>query len=440
MLFCNNKLLLIMILFVINPLDGNSQEIKIGASCPDVILKNVLNFETDEIRIKDLRGKFIIIDFWGTHCGACISSFPKLDSLQKKYAGLLQIIAVNKEDRDYTTQFFTRMKHIKKPSIPFVTGDTLLSKLFPHVYIPHHVWIDSTGIVRYITDGYNATEDHIDIFLKNDSNLLLAEKKYEKTYFYENPMAALINKKGIDQLESYSLLMHCMSGITFPNAATSTTKNERANRITQTCSSIAQLYETAFNQDGKHDFSAENTIIYNVTDKSRFVIPKNNNLMDEWMKNFSFNYELMVPPSDGNILYEKMQQDLSRYFNAKGVIEKRLVKCLLLVQTGNAQVLRTKGGQPSTNFWIMNADSVRFMINQPFATLVTSLSLSYKAKKNDIPFIDVTHYKGNIDIQLSSEAITTFNLKSLRSQLKKYGLDLKIAKIQREVLVLNELR
>jgi thiol-disulfide isomerase/thioredoxin len=34
-------------------------------------------------------GKLMILDFWATWCGACISKFPKLDSLQKKYADKL---------------------------------------------------------------------------------------------------------------------------------------------------------------------------------------------------------------------------------------------------------------------------------------------------------------------------------------------------------------
>lgn len=428
--------MLITAALFISHLNIRAQEIKIGEACPDIVLKDILNFETDEISMRDLRGKFIILDFWATSCGACIHAFPKMDSLQKKYQGRLQIIAVNPESMDKTIKFFNRMRHIKKTAIPFATGDTILSTLFPHLYVPHHVWIDSAGIVRYITDGYNATEDHIDQFLEN-KDLLLAEKKYEANAYFENPMAAIANKKGIEHLESYSLLMHCISGITFSNAAVNTNGNDMPNRITQNCASVSQLYEAAFSENGKHDFNAENTIIYNIRDKARFVIPKDGNLMDDWKANYSFNYELMVPESDAAMIYKKMQLDLARYFNVKGVVEKRIVRCLALVGT-NTHLLRTKGGQAATNFWVVSTDTARFMINQPFTALVAALSISHRAKTNVMPFVDLTGYKGNIDIQLNSNALATFDLKKLKIELNRYGLDLITTDRLSEVLVLNE--
>ncbi|TAJ47421.1 MAG: TlpA family protein disulfide reductase [Chitinophagaceae bacterium] len=434
--FCKEKLLFIAIALFIFQLCTRAQEIKIGSVCPDVVLKDILNFQTDEIRFSDLKGKFIILDFWATSCGACIDAFPKLDSLQKKYQERLQIITVTRESKQITSRFFARMKHIKMPSVPFATSDTILSRVFPHMYVPHHVWIDSARIVRYITDGYNATEYHIEQFLKNN-DLRLSEKKYEKNYAYNTPIEAIYTKTGIDQLESYSLLMHCLSGITFSNGASNTYGNEKPNRISQNCASIGQLYETAFNENGKHDFSAENTIIYNIKNRSRFVIPKDFNQMDEWKSNYSFNYELMVPETAADKLYQRMQRDLVTHFNVKGVIEKKMVKCLALVST-NRQLLKTKGEKSSTNFWIMSADTVKFMVNQPFSSLVTWLSISRQGKINDMPFIDLTNYKGNMDIQLSTAATATFNIERLRFELKRYGLDLVTTLYPREVLVLSD--
>lgn len=35
----------------------------------------------------DLKGKVVVVDFWATWCGPCISSFPKVRELQEHYAG-----------------------------------------------------------------------------------------------------------------------------------------------------------------------------------------------------------------------------------------------------------------------------------------------------------------------------------------------------------------
>lgn len=437
MQFCNSKLLTLFILLFINNYHANAQSISIGEPCPEIILKNVFNYSSNQIKLKDLKGKYIILDFWGLHCGACIGAFPKVDSVQKKYKDVLQIIAVNNESLEATKSFFNKKKYIQIPSIPFVTADTILSSLFPHIYVPHHVWFDSEGIVRYITDGYNLTEKNINNFIKNIS-IPLSEKKYESTFTFENPMTALINGKGFKELESYSLLMHCISGITFDNSSINSGSGLAPNRITRNCSSISQLYEDAYGENGKYDFSAENTIIYNIKDKSKFIIPKDNNLMDEWIKKYSYNYELKISDADSFQLYNKMKQDLFRYFNVKGKIEKRSIECLALIQKDNLNRLKTKGGNTFNDFSKMNDRSVKTMVNKPIQHLISLLYHSYKANHIDIPFENQIQYTGNIDISLNSDAFTTFNLKTLKSELQQYGLDLVITKVERDVLILYE--
>lgn len=427
-------LTLFIILFVPK---AKSQEIKIGQKCPDVILRNVINYNTDEIRLSDFKGKLMILDFWSTSCSACIQGFSKIDSLQNKFNDQIQFIAVNSQSHDSTINFFNRKRHIKKPSIPFVTGDIILSKLFPHLYVPHHVWIDNTGIVQYITDGYNATEEHINKFIAGE-NINLAEKKFEPVNSFESPLIALTKGKGLENLKSYSFLGHCISGMTFSNAATSSSDNIKPNRITQNCASIGQLYEIAFNEGGKHNFSPANTIIYNVKKLSKYKIPANNNEMDEWKTNYSFNYELFIPVSEADLLYKKMQQDLYRYFDVKAKIEKKSIDCLALMRTDIKDRLKTKGEPPSTNFWMITSDSIKFMNNQSFESFVKAISVSYITTINKKPFIDATKYKGNIDIKLSNELLDTFNMNQVNSELKRYGLLVIKTKKIMDVLVLTD--
>jgi thiol-disulfide isomerase/thioredoxin len=414
-----------------------SQELKIGQACPEVLLKNMINYHQAEARLSDFKSSLLILDFWGTGCLSCIQSFPKIDSLQKKFNGRVQFIAVNKESLDSTLRFFERKRRIQKPAIPFVTGDTALSALFPHVYVPHHVWIDSAGIVRYITDGYNATEEHIQQFL-NGSDLSMNEKKYEAKDDYDSPLKAIADKKGLDHLESYSLLLHCISGMSFGNAAGIATENNHSFRLTQNCVSVAELYSVAFSENGKHDFSNANTVILEVKNKSRYVYPQDNNLKDEWVSNHSYIYELMIPAAEAAFIYQKMRQDLVRYFNLKGIIEKRKVRCMTLVRTTVKDYLKTKGSEPASNFWVTTDAPVRYILNQSFDRFVSALSIQSRHFKLDQPFIDKTNYTNKIDIQISTDALDNFDVKKLNSELKKYGLALQEQEILREVLVLRK--
>lgn len=420
----NHKKYAIALVACFNIFVVKGQTIKIGEFIPNIALNKIINSPSTNANLSDFKGKLIILDFWGTGCTACLHAFQKIDSLQKRFGDRIQFIAVNNESQDSTIRFFNRLKkHLKIPDIPFVTGDTILSKFFPHVYVPHHVWIDSNGKVLFITDGYNATAEHIQEVLKGNS-IDLAEKKYEKGYVFDSPLTAMSNGKWIEKIKSYSLLMHCISGVTFSNATIPTTDNGKPNKITQNCASIEQLYTVAYDQGGMYDFSASNSVILEVRNPYKYQFPKDYNEWDKWMEENSYNYEIMIPPSEADELFIKMQEDLKRNFNVNGTIEKRMVKCLVLVKAKANDKLKSKGEKSVSNFWVMTDDSLRFMKNKPFEDFVNVLAISSKTKGIPTPFVDGTNYSGNVDISITVDAIDNFKIAKLKDELSSYGLDL----------------
>ena len=106
------KYSLLLVLTVSN-IAGFAQPITIGQKCPDILLKNIYNYPKKEMKLSQFNADLIILDLWGYYCEACIKAFPKIDSLQKKFQGELQFIAVNIESQQATKDFFANHLYLK---------------------------------------------------------------------------------------------------------------------------------------------------------------------------------------------------------------------------------------------------------------------------------------------------------------------------------------
>ena len=53
-----------------------------GTIAPDFTLKDLSD---QDFKLSSLRGKYVLLDFWGTWCHACVQGTPRLISLYEKY-------------------------------------------------------------------------------------------------------------------------------------------------------------------------------------------------------------------------------------------------------------------------------------------------------------------------------------------------------------------
>jgi len=66
-----------------------------GKMVPDINSMNTYNGK--KFDLSSLRGKYVVIDFWGTWCGPCISGMPKMKEYLDKYQSKLEIVGVASE-------------------------------------------------------------------------------------------------------------------------------------------------------------------------------------------------------------------------------------------------------------------------------------------------------------------------------------------------------
>lgn len=51
-------------------------------------------FTGNQFVLDKLMGKYVVLDFWGSWCGACIADFPKMKEYYKKYDGKIEIVGI----------------------------------------------------------------------------------------------------------------------------------------------------------------------------------------------------------------------------------------------------------------------------------------------------------------------------------------------------------
>src|SRR6202041_2460361 len=72
----------------------------VGNPAPDFSVQAVAGGKST-VSLKSLRGKVVLVDFWGTFCEPCKQSFPKLQDLHTKYGSSgLRIVGISEDDAD----------------------------------------------------------------------------------------------------------------------------------------------------------------------------------------------------------------------------------------------------------------------------------------------------------------------------------------------------
>ena len=68
-----------------------------GAEASDFTLKDI---QGNDFTLSSLRGKYVILDFWGSWCIWCIKGMPKMKEYYEKYKGKFEIVGIDCNDSD----------------------------------------------------------------------------------------------------------------------------------------------------------------------------------------------------------------------------------------------------------------------------------------------------------------------------------------------------
>src|SRR5690348_8358784 len=135
---------------------------------------NFTTLEKENISNISLRGKVILLDFWGTWCPPCRESVPILRNLNKKYSGKpFQLVGVSSDDDEDVWRTYIEAQHMNWSEYIDLSGD--VQSAFKIESFPTYIVLDKDGVVRYRQSGLGDStqgdiEDAINKALKRNSD------------------------------------------------------------------------------------------------------------------------------------------------------------------------------------------------------------------------------------------------------------------------------
>lgn len=112
-----------------------------------------------QIRLADYRGKVIVVNFWATWCGPCLTEMPLLEKAMEKYKDDKDVVFLalsTDEERDDVAPFVRQHKF----KLPFAFAESL-DVLYRVNSIPTTLIFNRSGEISFRQAGFNTREDFV---------------------------------------------------------------------------------------------------------------------------------------------------------------------------------------------------------------------------------------------------------------------------------------
>ena len=121
------------------------------------------NLEGENVRLSDLRGKVVVVNFWATWCIPCVEEMPSFQEFQDQFPDFVMIGIDQKEGADKVKSFLEG-KGINYSILLDLNGK--VSNSYKVFMLPSTFFVDQEGMIRFRHYGI-MTPDQMAYYLRS---------------------------------------------------------------------------------------------------------------------------------------------------------------------------------------------------------------------------------------------------------------------------------
>lgn len=145
-------LLLVRLISAGNAAGSNPVSPLAGKPAPDFTITTWNGASVQQVRLADLKGKPVVVNFWASWCDPCREEAPVLQAAWQKYQGSgVMFVGVAMRDKQSDGTAFLKQYGVTYPSGPDTTGQITID--YGVTGPPETVFIDRHGVVVSKTIG-----------------------------------------------------------------------------------------------------------------------------------------------------------------------------------------------------------------------------------------------------------------------------------------------